>query len=258
MLDTLLVHPILNILALFYKLTSNLGWSIIILTIFIKLVLIPFVVPTYKNMKKQKDIKPQLDKLKEKYKTDKQKFAEEQMKLFKEHGINPASGCLSQVVMIFVLIGLYQVVQNFSTAQLLSDLNSNFYFDFLKFSEGLKTNTMFWFLDMSKPDATYILPLVTGIATLISSAMMLPELTEAEKAAKKASSDLEDMAYSMQQQMTIIAPVMTFMVALSLPSALTLYIFVSSLFGVFQQYFMLGSWGGLIQYINLAKKKLNR
>ena len=258
MLDTLLVHPILNILALFYKLTSNLGWSIIILTIFIKLILIPFVIPTYKNMKKQKDIKPQLDKLKEKYKTDKQKFAEEQMKLFKEHGINPTSGCLSQVVMIFVLIGLYQVVQNFSTAQLLSDLNSNFYFDFLKFSEGLKTNTMFWFLDMSKPDTTYILPLITGIATLISSAMMLPELTEAEKAAKKGSSDMEDMAYSMQQQMTIIAPVMTFMVALSLPSALTLYIFVSSLFGVFQQYFMLGSWGGLIPYINLAKKKLNR
>jgi len=258
MLDTLLVHPILNILALFYKLTSNLGWSIIILTIFIKLVLIPFVIPTYRNMKKQKDIKPQLDKLKEKYKTDKQKFAEEQMKLFKEHGINPASGCLSQAVMIFVLIGLYQVVQKFSTAQLLSDLNSSFYFDFLKFSEGLKTNTMFWFLDMSKPDATYILPLMTSLATLVSSVMMLPELTEAEKAAKKASSNMEDMAYSMQQQMTIIAPVMTFMVALSLPSALTLYIFVSSLFGVFQQYFMLGSWGGLIQYINLAKKKLNR
>jgi YidC/Oxa1 family membrane protein insertase len=209
-------------------------------------------------MKKQKDIKPQLDKIKEKYKNDKQKFAEEQMKLFKEHGINPASGCLSQVVMIFVLIGLYQVVQNFSTAQVLSDLNSNFYFSFLKFSEGLKVNTMFWYLDMSKPDATYILPLITGLATLVSSVMMLPELTEAEKAAKKASSDMEDMAYSMQQQMTIIAPVMTFMVALSLPSALTLYIFVSSVFGVFQQYFMLGSWGGLIQYINLAKKKLNR
>jgi YidC/Oxa1 family membrane protein insertase len=115
---------------------------------------------------------------------------------------------------------------------------------------------MFWYLDMSKPDATYILPLLTGLATLVSSAMMLPELTEAEKAAKKASTDMEDMAYSMQQQMTIIAPVMTFMVSLSLPSALTLYIFISSVFAVFQQYFMLGSWGGLIPYINIIKKKL--
>ena len=88
--------------------------------------------------------------------------------------------------------------------------------------------------------------------------MMLPEMTEAEKAAKKASTEMEDMAYSMQQQMVIVAPVMTFMVSLSLPSALTLYIFVSSLFGLFQQYFMLGSWGGLIQYINLVKKKLSK
>jgi YidC/Oxa1 family membrane protein insertase len=256
MLDTLLVHPILNILALFYKMTSSLGWSIILLTVFIKLILIPFVIPTYRNMKKQKAIKPELDKLKEKYKNDKQKFAEEQMKIFKAHGINPASGCVSQLAMIFVLIGLYEVVKKFSSTEMLSDLNSNFYFDFLKFSVGIKIQTLFSFLDMSKPDTTYILPILTGIATLVSSVMMLPEMTEAEKAAKKASTEMEDMAYSMQQQMVIVAPVMTFMVSLSLPSALTLYIFVSSLFGLFQQYFMLGSWGGLIGYINLVKKKL--
>ena len=256
MLDTLLVHPILNILALFYKMTSSLGWSIILLTVFIKLILIPFVIPTYRNMKKQKAIKPELDKLKEKYKNDKQKFAEEQMKIFKAHGINPASGCVSQLAMIFVLIGLYEVVKKFSSTEMLSDLNSNFYFDFLKFSVGIKIQTLFSFLDMSKPDTTYILPILTGIATLVSSVMMLPEMTEAEKAAKKASTEMEDMAYSMQQQMVIVAPVMTFMVSLSLPSALTLYIFVSSLFGLFQQYFMLGSWGGLIEYINLVKKKL--
>lgn len=258
MLDTLLVHPILNILALFYKLSSSLGWSIILLTIFIKLILIPFVIPTYRNMNKQKAIKPQLDKLKEKYKNDKKKFAEEQMKLFKEHGINPASGCVSQLAMIFVLIGLYEVVRTFSEASFLSSLNSKLYFDFLKFSDNQSAITSFWFLNMSKPDTTYILPILTAIATLLSTVMMLPELTEAEKAAKKASTEMEDMAYSMQQQMVIISPVMTFIVALSLPSALTLYIFVSSFFAIFQQYFMLGGWGGLLQYINLIKKKIGK
>lgn len=258
MLDTLLVHPILNILALFYKLTFSLGWSIILLTIFIKLVLIPFVIPTYRNMKKQKAIKPELDKLKDKYKNDKKKFAEEQMKLFKEHGINPASGCVSQLAMIFVLIGLYQVVKTFSETQYLSSLNLNLYFEFLKFPNNQSIETSFWFLNMSKPDNTYVLPILTGVATLLSSVMMLPELTEAEKAAKKASTDMEDMAYSMQQQMVIVAPVMTFMVSLSLPSALTLYIFISSVFAIFQQYFMLGSWGGLLQYISLVKKKLSK
>ena len=258
MLDTLLVHPILNILALFYKLTSNLGISIILLTLFIKVILFPFVIPTYKNMKKQKDIKPELDKLKEKYKNDKQKFAEEQLKLFKQHGINPASGCVSQLAMIFVLIGLYQVVQKFSATTLLSNLNPIIYFDFLKFAEGLKIQTSFLFLDMAHPDTTYILPILSGVVTLVSSAMLLPELTEAEKAAKKASTDMEDMAYNMQQQMVILAPVMTFIVSISLPSALTLYIFVSTLFGIVQQYYMLGGWGGLLQYTNLIKKKLKK
>ena len=88
--------------------------------------------------------------------------------------------------------------------------------------------------------------------------MMLPELTEAEKAAKKASTDPEDIAYSMQQQMAILAPAMTFFVCISLPSALSLYIFVSSVFAVFQQYYMLGNWGGLVQYISLIKKYLKK
>lgn len=258
MLYLLVEQPILNILVGFYKLSFNLGFSIIFLTIFIKLILIPFVIPSYKNMLKQKELKPQLDKLKEKFKDNKQKLAEEQMKLFKEHGINPASGCVSQVAMIFVLIGLYQVVQRFSTLQNLSDLNPSLYFDFLKFGVEEKIQTILWFADMSKPDLTYVLPLLASIFTLVSSAMMLPELTEAEKAAKKASTEMEDMAYSMQQQMTILAPVMTFIVSISLPSALSLYIFISSVFQVFQQYFMLGGWGGLLPYIKLISSKIKK
>lgn len=258
MLYLFVEQPILNILVGFYKLSFNLGFSIIFLTVFIKLILIPFVIPSYKNMLKQKELKPELDKLKEKYKDNKQKLAEEQMKIFKEHGINPASGCVSQIAMIFVLIGLYQVVQRFSTLTNLSDLNSALYFEFLKFSADEKIQTMLWFVDMSKPDYTYILPLLASIFTLISSAMMLPELTEAEKAAKKASTEMEDMAYSMQQQMTILAPVMTFIVSISLPSALSLYIFISSVFQVFQQYFMLGGWGGILPYVKLVYAKIKK
>jgi YidC/Oxa1 family membrane protein insertase len=97
MLKLLIENPILNILSFFYFLTSNLGLSIVLLTILIKVILFPFMVPTFKNMKKQKALKPQLDALKEKYKEDKKKITEEQMKLFKEHGINPTSGCLTQI-----------------------------------------------------------------------------------------------------------------------------------------------------------------
>jgi YidC/Oxa1 family membrane protein insertase len=252
MLYVLFEQPMLNLMVVFYQLTSNLGILIILLTIFIKLVMVPFMIPTYKNMKKQKEIKPELDKLKEKYKNDKKKLAEAQMELFKQHGINPASGCLSQIVMIFALIGLYTVVQKVSSIQSLTELNSGIYFDFLKFTNENTLEKSLLIFNMSSIDQSYILPILAAVFTLITSAMMLPELTEAEKAAKKASTDMEDMAYTMQQQMTLIAPVMTFFVCISLPSALSLYILVSSVFTVFQQYYMLGNWGGLTQYVRVA------
>jgi YidC/Oxa1 family membrane protein insertase len=246
----------LNLMVAFYQVTHNLGLLIILLTIFIKTIMVPFMIPTYKNMKKQKEIKPELDKLKEKYKDDKKKLAEAQMDLFKQHGINPASGCLSQVVMIFALIGLYQVVQKVSSIQSLSELNSGIYFEFLKFSLEDTLSKSLWIFKMSEIDNTFILPFLASLFTLLTSAMMLPELTEAEKAAKKASTDMEDMAYTVQTQMTLIAPLMTFLVCLSLPSALSLYIFISSVYSVFQQYFMLGNWGGLTQYVREIRRFL--
>lgn len=256
MLYVLIEQPMLNLIAVFYQITSNLGLLIIILTLFIKTAVIPFMIPTYKNMKKQKELKPELDKLKEKHKDDKKKLAEAQMELFKQHGINPASGCLSQIVMIFTLIGLYQVVQKISSIQHLSDLNSGIYFEFLKFGAEASLQKSLLIFKMSEIDTTYILPILAGVFTMLTSVMMLPELSEAEKAAKKASTDMEDMAYTMQQQMALIAPVMTFFVCVSLPSALSLYIFISSVYSVFQQYFMLGNWGGLVQYIKLIRKFL--
>jgi YidC/Oxa1 family membrane protein insertase len=256
MLYILIEQPMLNLIAVFYQITSNLGLLIILLTLFIKTIMVPFMIPTYKNMKKQKELKPELDKLKEKHKDDKKKLAEAQMDLFKQHGVNPASGCLSQIVMIFTLIGLYQVVQKISSIQFLTELNSGIYFEFLKFSSDDILQKSLWVFKMSEIDTTYILPILAGVFTMITTVMMLPELTEAEKAAKKASTDMEDMAYTMQQQMAVIAPVMTFFVCITLPSALSLYIFVSSIYSVFQQYYMLGSWGGLVQYIKLGRKYL--
>lgn len=258
MIYVLFEQPMLNLMVVFYQLSSNLGVLIILLTLFIKAIMVPFMIPTYKNMKKQKELKPEIDKLKNKYKDDKKKLAEAQMELFKQHGINPASGCLSQVVMIFALIGLYQVVQKVSVLQNLTELNSGIYFEFLKFTSTDALEKSLLIFNMSQIDNSYILPILAGLFTLLSSVMMLPELTEAEKAAKKGSTDPEDIAYSMQQQMAILAPAMTFFVCITLPSALSLYIFVSSVFAVVQQYYMLGNWGGLVQYINLVKSYLKK
>ena len=259
MLKVLIEDPILNILSLFYSYTLSLGVSIILLTILIKMVLFPFMVPTFKNAQKQKALKPQIDALKEKYGSDKKKLSEEQMKLFKEHGINPASGCLSQLVTIFVLIGLYQVIQRFTNISSLDQLNNEIYFSFMKFSNvSISENFKFLIFDLKVPDHSYILPLISGLATLVTSAMMLPEVSLEEKVVKKTSNDqMEEMAYSMQTQMTLIAPVMTFFVGLQVPAGLTLYIAVSSLISIGQQYYLLGNFGGIVSYYKLFKKKLS-
>lgn len=255
-------QPLFNLITLFYKLTQgigfpsilNLGLYVVLITLLIKILLLPAVIPSFNNMKKQKALKPELDKLKQKYGEDKKRMAEEQMKLFKEHGINPTSGCLSQIVMIFILIGLYQVVQKLTTISNLSELNYSLYSNFLFFTEKDTLENTFLFFNMSEPDMTFILPILAGIFTFVTSAMMMPVLTEAEKAAKKSSTEMEDIAYTMQQQMTIMAPVLTFFACLTLDSALSLYIFVSSLFGVAQQYYLLGNWGGLVPYVNSIVK----
>jgi YidC/Oxa1 family membrane protein insertase len=94
MWNTILVNPILNLLVALYRGVGNLGIAIIIFTIISKLAMVPLTIPSLKMAKKQRDIQPELDKLKKKFSYDKKKLAEEQMLLFKKHGINPGAGSL--------------------------------------------------------------------------------------------------------------------------------------------------------------------
>jgi len=241
--NVLLVNPILNLLVALYVVTGqSLGWAIIILTVIVRAVLIPFVIPSIKNMQKQRELQPELDKLRKKFKYDKQKLAEEQMKLFQKHGLNPASGCLTQIVMIIVLIALYNVIQRFTMNGDVSSLNELIYFTSLKLTAGV--DTMFGYLDLGKPDPYYFIPILGGIFQLFTSKMMQPYVEEGEKAAKKTPDKSDDLAYNMQEQMLYLMPLMTVIIGASLPSGAALYILITTIFSMVQQYFVSG-WGGL-------------
>ncbi len=86
---------------------NNYGVSILLLTLIVKLCLHPITKKAQVSMHKMKDLQPKIEALKEKYEDDRQKLGEEQMKLFKEHGVNPLGGCLPMLFQIPVLIGLY-------------------------------------------------------------------------------------------------------------------------------------------------------
>lgn len=234
-------------LLFFYKLFGgNLGFSIIAITLILKVILLPLVVPSLRSAKKMQDLKPELDKLKSKH-TDKAALQQAQVALYKEKGINPAAGCLPQIIQIIILISLYQV-----------------FIHFLKQSSvnGITLNPYFLYLDLTKPDRSYILPVLAGLSQLVFSLMMQSGIethvqNPKKKEDKKKEENSLEMASSMQQQMIYMMPLMTVIISINFQSGLVLYWVVSTLFSVIQQYFFSG-WGGLIPALNKIKNTVVR
>jgi YidC/Oxa1 family membrane protein insertase len=238
-----LTQPITQVLIFLYSLTgNNFGLAIILLTLVIRGVLVPITIPSLRSAKKMQDLKPQLDKLKSKHK-DKVKLQQAQLALYKEHGVNPMSGCLPQIAQLIILIALYQVFISF-----INSGNIN----------GQTVNMNFLWLDLSKPDPFYILPVLAGLTQLIFSLMMRSGLESHVKAPKnkkekQKEEDSLEMAQSMQQQMMFMMPIMTVVISLKFASGLAVYWVITTLFSVVQQYIISGP-GGLL----LIKNKFFR
>jgi len=228
-----LIAPINNLLIFLYGISGqNLGLAIIFLTLIVRGVLVPITIPSLRSAKKLQELKPHLDKLKQKHK-DKQKLQLATLELYKQHGINPAAGCLPQIAQLLVLIALYQVFINF--------INGGQY-------NGQSLNLNFLWLDLGKADPYYILPVLAGLTQLIFSFMMTSGLESHVKAPKnkdekKKEEDSMEMAQSMQQQMLYLMPAMTVIIALKFPSGLALYWVVTTLFSLVQQYLVSGLGG---------------
>lgn len=261
--NTLLIEPFANGLILFYKLTGNLGVAIILFTIAVRLILLPLSISGIKTAKKMKELAPQLARLKERHKDDKTKLAQAQMDLYKQHGVNPAAGCLPQVLQIVILYALFRFFYGafvVGSGAIIDQVNKYLYTP-LHFAAQDQLNTMFLYFDLTKPDTIQIqgipfalpgiLLLLAAMVQLLSSKMMLPIVQKAEKAATKTPQTTDDMMVAMQESMLWIFPFSTLLVGLAFPAGLVLYWFVFSLFQVFQQYFTTG-WGGLTPWLHKA------
>jgi len=155
----ILYQPLVNALIFFYNfLFSNFGLAIIVLTVAIRSFLIPLTLPSMKAAQKMKELAPEIAKLKKKYGSDRQQLAKAQMELYRQHGANPAAGCLPQIVQLIILIALYQAFIHVLRADgdVIEKLNQVLY-PSLKLAEGTVINTHFSYLDLAKPD-TFRLP----------------------------------------------------------------------------------------------------
>lgn len=260
--NQLLVWPILNLLMVLYKgfewlhLPGPLGFAVIGLTVIIRLVLYPLMQAQMKSAKKMAKIKPHMDALNVKHKGDKQGLQQAQLALYKEHGVNPAAGCLPLLVQMPVLIALYnvfyQVLNNGNLQKVAEEINQVMYSPALKISSldltffginlGIKPaqwQTQGWWL--------LTIPLITGLLQWYQSKLMMPgnqqtaisKQLSATKKLKAESGKQEppkaDTAMEMQKQMAMITPVMFGYFAFQFPLGLALYWNIFGLFGIIQQ-----------------------
>lgn len=232
------------------------GLAIIALTVFLRLLLVPLTIPSLRAMKKQQELQPQLEKLKKKHGSDREKMAKAQLELYRQHGVNPAAGCLPQILQIVVLIALYQAFMRIlnSDGQAIAELNNILYLDFLKIDPARQINTAFGPWRLTQPDPFFVLPILAGASQFILSKMMMPPTRKAQKEAKKTPEKSDDLLYTMQSQSLYLMPLMTVFIGWRLPSGLVLYWLATTLFSLAQQYFLVGI-GGLNSWRNLLKLK---
>jgi len=253
MWHTIFFQPLLNALIFTYNLLgSNLGFAIIGITVVIRGLLTPLTLPSLRSSQKMKELQPEISKLKEKYSSDKQAFAKAQLELFKSKGVNPAAGCLPQIVQLVILIALYQAFTLVLKADgnLVANLN-NVLYPSLQVPADFVLNTKFLYLNLAQPDLFIIPGIKLGSLTLnkipgiflilaalvqfLSSKMMMPGAKAAEKKADKTKTQTDDFASSMQTQMLYLFPLMTLFIGFTFPSGLILYWFTFSLIMLIQQ-----------------------
>ncbi|PJE69323.1 hypothetical protein COU96_00375 [Candidatus Shapirobacteria bacterium CG10_big_fil_rev_8_21_14_0_10_38_14] len=264
MWQTVLYQPIVNALVFLNQLFGNFGIAVIVLTIAIRFLLIPLTLPSLKATSKMRELAPELEKLKKKHGKDKQKLAQAQMELYKQHGVNPASGCLPQIIQIVILIALYQAFNQVLKMDggTINKLNEVLYPQ-LKLPLDAVINTRFLWLNLNQPDIfrlpglSFSLPgfflIAAALIQVISSKMMQPAVELSQKKAEKTETKQDDIASAMQSQMLYLFPLMTILIGYSFPSGLVLYWLVFSISTAIQQYFVSG-WGGLEPWLKKIKR----
>lgn len=255
-----LIQPLTNGLVLFYRaLGNNMGLAIIGFSLALVLILRPLTRQYMESMKKMKEYGPQLDKLKKKYKGDRQKLMQAQSQFYKDKGINPGAGCLPMILQLVVLFALLQVFLKALTGTDPKVLNELLYTP-LKFHVGEIINTKFLYFDITKPDVFKIpgvgfdfpglLVILAALVQMISAKIASPYLSAEEKLAKKTENKTDDFQAVMQSSAVYTFPLMTLLVGSRFPSGVALYWLLFSGYQAFQQYKSTGL-GGLKNWLGV-------
>ena len=269
-INLLLIQPIINVLVVFYHALTfihvpyALGFAIILLTVTVRLILYPLTSKQLQVSKKMQDLAPHLSNIKDKHKGDAKKQQEATMALYKEHGVNPAAGCLPGIVQIVVLLfGLYPTLTKIVTLnakQTIDYVNHLVYVPQLHMTQMWDTH--FLGLALGKtPGQLFatvgpiilLIPLLTAAFQFIQSKMMAPATPKGAIALKQINKP-DDFATTFQKQSMYLLPVMIGFFSWNFSVGLSLYWNTFTVFGIIQQYLVAGL-GGLEGWIKKPNVK---
>ena len=242
-IKAVLYKPLFNalIFLVFLMPGHNVGLAIILLTVIIRLILLPSSMSATRQQKRMRDLQPEIQELQAKYKGDKQRQSQELMAFYKREKINPLGSCLPLLIQLPILLILYYVfINGLNTARF------DLLYSFTPRPDFMHT----WFLgiDLAKPDR-FILPVIAGILQYFQSRQLMP-VTPPKKEGQ--SPDMQSMV---SKQMMYLMPVFTVLIAGRLPAALPLYWIVTTLFAIGQQWYVFRQKGGNSKSIRQSADK---
>lgn len=177
------------------------GLGILVATILIRLLILPLMIKQIKSSKMMQALQPEMQKIREKHKNDPQKAQQETLLLFQKHNVNPLAGCLPLLVQMPILIAFYHAIIR---------------------TPEIKEHTFLW-MSLGAKDPYYILPVIAAVTTYLQQKMMGAAMTQNNP---------------QMQMMLVMMPLMILAIAVTLPSALSLYWVYGNIFTIVQTYFL--------------------
>jgi YidC/Oxa1 family membrane protein insertase len=213
-----------------HYLGDNFGLAIIALTVIVNLLMLKLTLNQISSTKAMQDLQPRLAELQKKYGKDRQKLAQEQMRLYKESGVKPAGCAITLIIQMPVWIALYQSIMLTLAIAPEGLLNlSKYLYSWPILYETLPLSRSFLGLDMAEPN--FIMAILVGATMWLQQKMSMTTPTDPKQAQQS-------------QMMLWMMPLMFTVLALSFPSGLALFWVTSSVFRIVLQYRISG-WAGL-------------
>lgn len=212
-----LSKPIFYVMSAINHVVDNWGWSIILITLLIKIIFYPLSAKSYKSMAKMREVQPRLQALRERYKDDKQALGKATMDFYKREKVSPAGGCLPMLIQIPVFIALYYVL--IESVQL------------------RQAPFIFWIQDLSTKDPYHVLPI------LMAGSMFLQQ---------RLSPPPPDPT---QAKMMMFLPLVFLFIFWSFPAGLVLYWLTNNLLSILQQWYVMKTFDPKKEKKKRKKKK---